>query len=75
MNHKDMKIIKIKLFVNNVAQFTAYLANDFITLFVNNIEYFTAYLANSFICIISYVLNIAKKIYIATYTVVLLVIY
>ena len=27
MNHKDVKIIKIKLFVNNVAQFTAYLAN------------------------------------------------
>ena len=27
MNHKDMKIIKIKLFVNNLACFTAYLAN------------------------------------------------
>ena len=34
INHKDMKIIKIKLFVNNVAQFTAYLANAFIKLFV-----------------------------------------
>ena len=27
MNHKDMKIIKIKLFVNNVACFTAYLVD------------------------------------------------
>ena len=27
MNHKDMIIIKIKLFVNNVACFTAYLVN------------------------------------------------
>ena len=27
MNHKDIIIIKIKLFVNNVACFTAYLAN------------------------------------------------
>ena len=27
MNHKDMKIIKINLFVNNVACFTAYLVN------------------------------------------------
>ena len=26
-NHKDMKIIKIKLFVNNVACFTAYLGD------------------------------------------------
>ena len=30
MNHKEIQIIKIKLFVNNVAQFTAYLANVFI---------------------------------------------
>ena len=30
MNHKDMKIIKIKLFVNNVAMFAAYLANAFL---------------------------------------------
>ena len=31
MNYKDMKIIKIihKLFVNNVAQFTAHLTNDY----------------------------------------------
>ena len=36
-----------KLFVNNVAQFTAYLANAFITLFVNNVACFTAYLANT----------------------------
>ena len=27
MNHKDMYIIKIKLSVNNVAQFTAYLVS------------------------------------------------
>ena len=27
MNHKDKKIINIKLFVNNVACFTTYLAN------------------------------------------------
>ena len=27
MNHKDMKIITIKLFVNNLACITAYLAN------------------------------------------------
>ena len=33
MNYKDMNIIKIKLFVNNVALVTtAYLANVFITL-------------------------------------------
>ena len=30
MNHKDVKIIKIKLFVNNVACFTDYLANAII---------------------------------------------
>ena len=47
MNHKDMKIIKIKLFVNNVAQFTVYLANPFIKLFVNTVACFTAYLANA----------------------------
>ena len=27
MNHKDMVIIKIKLFVNNLVCFTSYLAN------------------------------------------------
>ena len=37
MNHKDMKIIQIKLFVNNVACFTAYLANA--KLFMISIKY------------------------------------
>ena len=45
---QNMKIIKIFIqFVNNVVQFTAYLANVFIKLFVNNIACFTAYLANA----------------------------
>ena len=47
-----MKIIKIKLFVNNVTQFTAYLANTLIQLFVNKGVCFTAYQANAnIICI------------------------
>ena len=49
MNLKDKKMIKIKLFVNNVTQFTAYLANDFITLFVNNVACFTAYLIDFYL--------------------------
>ena len=43
MKHKDMNIIEIQLFVNNVEQFTVYLVNAFIQLFVNNIACFTAY--------------------------------
>ena len=47
MNHKDITFIKIKLFVNNVAQLTAYNVNAFIELFVNNVVCFTAYLDNA----------------------------
>ena len=43
MSHKDKKIIT--LFVNNVAQLTAHLANA--QLFVNTVACFTAYLANA----------------------------
>ena len=55
MNYKDMNIIKIiTLFVNNLAQFIAYLAIVFITLFVNNVACFTAYLDNT----IQFLLNL-----------------
>ena len=49
MNHKVMKIIKIKLLVNNVAYFTDYIANALKQLSVNNVSCFTTYIANAII--------------------------